>query len=274
MKRTLSILKDFYRTLCWAGNGCRSFWNVSLRFYFSPTEKNLLIGYWYDYHHFCRVVPEGGIDVFLDTRVRGLKVKSIHRLRSARYRQLSSELVNALCSEKILVQFVTYVQSPSPKENCEPLINALLGAWRNCKEFDDPETEQSKQPPGQVEPKPVESEIEWVMSGKGAVGMLNAKAYYIGAELYYELRGEEKKFEQLSWDLVQLRHFIGSQFKIWQLPGTFEELKGYSYKTALTKKPAIRGQLRPPLRQIAKNPEVFGSEVSARAGAILDKFLK
>jgi hypothetical protein len=242
-------------------------------------------------------VPEGGIEEFLDTRVRVLRMEVIHKRRSARYRQLTGDMLYALHSEKILALFVSYIESPSPNENYQGVIRAIRGAWRKREEFEDEveedeveedrveedRVEEDRVEEDRVEEDRVEEDKVQVVdpigpdpAGSGSVQdkLLNARAYYIGAELYHELLGKEQEFVKLSMNLIRLRKFIGEQFDVHQVPRKFDEWKGYSYKTGLTQKAAIRGQLRPPLRQIRDHPEIFGSAVSERARVILDNIPK
>ena len=64
--KTLSFWKPLYRKLGWAMSGVKALWMISIKFYFSPTETNLIVSFWYDYHHFRRVQPDKTIDDYLD----------------------------------------------------------------------------------------------------------------------------------------------------------------------------------------------------------------
>jgi hypothetical protein len=99
---------------------------------------------------------------------------------------------------------------------------------------------------------------------------LPAKAYFIAAELYYELRGQQAEYQVLCRQLPGLTAFVQEKFGVARLPGRFKEFKGYSYKTALTGHNAPKkGQLKPCFRQIANNPQVFGEAIAGRAREIL-----
>jgi hypothetical protein len=115
MKKTLFFWKPAYRVLCWVGRGLKSFWMVAMSFNFSPSERSLLISYWYDYRHYRSVRPERTIDQFLDIRVQDIKRELANPELSAKSRQLYGDLLQALRSERIRVMFVEFLHSSSPR---------------------------------------------------------------------------------------------------------------------------------------------------------------
>jgi hypothetical protein len=77
--------------------------------------------------------------------------------------------------------------------------------------------------------------------------LLNAKAYVIAMQLYFETERREKEFESLRWRLLDLKNFIREQFGVERMPGRLEDFKGYSYIPILEgKHSSKKGQLRMP----------------------------
>ena len=116
MKKTITFWKPVYRGLSWVGKGFKAFWMVGMKFYLSPTEKNLLISYWYDIRHFRRIKPGASIDEYLDSRVRTIKRNMTDMDETARLRQMNGDLFLALKNKRIRTMFVCYLESPSPKD--------------------------------------------------------------------------------------------------------------------------------------------------------------
>ena len=96
----------------------------------------------------------------------------------------------------------------------------------------------------------------------------HAKTFFIAAELHFELKSKVEEFKSFSID--KKAAFVKKQFHTDKLPGTFYELKGYSYKPVmLGDNMSRKGQLKPFFRQIVENPKVFGKAVAQRAQKIL-----
>jgi hypothetical protein len=68
MKTILSFLKPVGDGLDWVRQGFVMFWRVT-KFGFIPTEKNLLLSFWYDYVHFKARRAGADMYLFLDERV-------------------------------------------------------------------------------------------------------------------------------------------------------------------------------------------------------------
>ncbi len=126
---TLSFRKAIYRVtgwVRWVWGGMRSAWLIQ-KFYFSPTEENLLISFWVDHAHYRRVVPKNSVYDFLDTRVRIME-DSINNPDGRRsVRTLERSLLKALHREPVRKIVVDFLESPSPKENYRPVNNKVLG---------------------------------------------------------------------------------------------------------------------------------------------------
>lgn len=287
MKKTLSFWERVYRDLCWAGSGLKAFWRIGPKFYFSPTERNLLVSFWYDYHHFRRVQPEMSIDDYLDWRVRDIKRIVVDLRRSVKTRQLNGDLLQALGDEQIRSMFVGYLRADSPSDH-RPMVAAIRGAWREKGGQDANKgrvTVVSEGQAGEVDERGA-GEVDEGQAGEenepvvdepvGSEGpALQAKAYVIATQLDHELREKESDFEILSRDLPGFVKFVKQHFGVRKLPGTFEKFKGYSYKLILNDRSAPKkGQLRKPFRQIRDHPEIFGEAVAARAAEILRRHFK
>lgn len=294
MKKTLSFWKPVYRDLRWAVNGLKAFWMVSAKFYFSPTERNLLVSFWYDYQHFRRVQPDKSIDEYLDSRVQEIKWNMADMARSLKSRQLYGNLMQALQNKGILSMFVAYLDSASEKEDYPRMAAAIRGAWRaedaqEVTEGNGPGIDMVNEPAveaaneGRVDEvketavdaaneAAVEVEKEPVEHKEAS---LHAKTYVIAAQLDHELKDKASDFEVLSRDLPELMKFVQERFGVKKLPGTFEKFKGYSYRLILDDRNGPKkGQLRKPFRQIRDHPEIFGEAVAEGAGKILNQHFK
>jgi hypothetical protein len=238
---------------------------VAMKFYFSPTEKNLLISYWYDIRHFRRLRPDMTMDEYLDSRVQMIKREMADVDTSAKSRQLNGDLLLALRNKRIRAIFISYLESPSPQEGYRQVAAGIRGVWRMDEEG------------GEAVKKVLTTrEADKEPAAKERSGC-NAKAYVIAAQLYYELEGKGLEFDSVSRNMTELTQFVREQFGVEKLPGTFEKFKGYSYEPILKAKKdrsdPKKGQLKVPFRQIRDHPEVFGEAVAKRAGEIYDQFL-
>jgi hypothetical protein len=270
MKKTLFLGKPVYRGLSWMGDGLKAFWMVAMKFYFSPTEKNLLISYWYDIRHFRRLKPGTTIDEFLDSRVQMIKREMTDTEGSARSRQLNGDLLLALKNKRIRRMFVSYLESTTPREGYHQVAAAIRAAWRL--EGEDAEVVKEERSDRQGT---LNAGEEDKVSARNEERGLNAKAYVIAAQLCFELDGKGMEFDAFSQNIPELIKFVRKQFGVEKLPGTFEKFKGYSYKSILKERSGSKkGQLKMPFRQIRDHPEIFGEEVAARAGEILKNNLR
>lgn len=97
------------------------------------------------------------------------------------------------------------------------------------------------------------------------------RAYVIATHIYLELNNNEMHYETLIRDTTALREFIIARFKAGKLSGRIADMKNFSYKRILAGKntEGAKGQLKPQLKQIASNPEIFGTAVSSFAEKIL-----
>jgi hypothetical protein len=278
MKKTLFFWKPVYRGISWMGDGLKAFWMVAMKFYFSPTEKNLVVSFWYDYQHFRRVQPDKSSDEYLDSRVREIKRNMADLARSVKSRQLNGDLLQALENKRIRSMFVSYLDSPSPREDYRRMAATIRGAWR---------AEGAHEVNGGADlGRDVVNERVVEAADEGGVDEVNeaveskepslhAKAYVIAAQLCFEAKGKGLEFDAFSQNIPELIKFVREQFGVEKLPGTFEKFKGYSYKLILKERSGTKkGQLKMPFRQIRDHPEVFGEEVAARANEILKNNLR
>jgi hypothetical protein len=257
MKTILSFLKPVSKGLDWVRQGLVMFWRVT-KFGFIPTEKNLLPSLWYDFAHFKARRTGADVYSFLDERVAFFKQELEDAENSNKKKQLYRDLLNALHDSRLRKIIIDFLESSPPEDHYLPVLEAMKRAWRDdgMQMIASKETENAK--------KPEKGDLP------GDVPELNAKAYYIAAELYYDLEGQQDEFSVICRQMAELKAFVQKQFKVGQLPGTFDKLKGYTYKGILTgRHTAKKGQLKPHFRQIADNPQVFGEAISGRAREIL-----
>lgn len=232
---------------------------------FIPSQKNVLLSFWYDFDSFKVRRPGATIYTFLDTRVVYIKEKLEDPKNSHRRRQLWGDLLDALHQPRLRKIIIVFLESSPPEDHYLPVVEAMKRAWRDDGEL--PEQPgvpsagvETEQPPGESKEG----------GPPGNPPELMAKTYYIAAELYYELSGRQDEFQVLCRQMDELTAFVKRQFKVARLAGTFDKLKGYTYKAVLTGRDAAKkGQLRPHFRQIADNPQVFGEAITGRAREIL-----
>lgn len=99
-----------------------------------------------------------------------------------------------------------------------------------------------------------------------------ARTYVIATHIYLEINNNEPHYETLIRDVTALKEFIAAKFKASKLPGRIADMKNFSYKKIVQSKSneGAKGQLKPQLKQIANNPEIFGKEVSTFAERIIE----
>ncbi|MEO6001192.1 MAG: hypothetical protein ABIN89_30350 [Chitinophagaceae bacterium] len=85
-----------------------------------------------------------------------------------------------------------------------------------------------------------------------------------------EINNNELQYETLIRDTSALKEFIAAKFKTAKISDRIADMKNFSYKKLPQRKnnTAARGQLKPQLKQIISNPQIFSSEVSEFAGKI------
>ena len=97
------------------------------------------------------------------------------------------------------------------------------------------------------------------------------RTYVIATHIYLEINNNELHYETLVRDTTALKEFIVSKFKPSKLSDRISNMKNFSYKKTLHGKnnDATKGQLKPQLKQIAANPQIFGKAVSSFAENII-----
>lgn len=97
------------------------------------------------------------------------------------------------------------------------------------------------------------------------------RIYVIATHMFLEINNNEIHYETLIRDTTALREFITAKFKANKIAGRIADMKNFSYKKILYGKntTGAKGQLMPQIEQIAGNPEIFGTDVSAFAENIL-----
>ena len=278
MKKTLSFWKSFSGRVRSVGRGLRVFWMAD-KFEWFPSEENLLISFWYDWAHYRYIRPNHTIDQFINRRIASLEEYVNNPKNKEFKRMLKRVFLKALDRERIREMAVDFLESYPPEHHYAALMEAIWSAWRTDereigavlvgvrhKEADDEKKE------GKV--VNTDREEGQAIGQAGLVGgggrPLNAKTYVIAVQLYFEVEGREEEFGALSSQVPEMIKFIKVHFGVENLPGRMEEFKGYSYKKGLQERSsAKKGQLRPPFKQIAQHPEIFGKAVAERAQEIL-----
>jgi hypothetical protein len=102
------------------------------------------------------------------------------------------------------------------------------------------------------------------------------RTYLIATHIYLEINHNELHYETLVRDITALKEFITAKFGAQRISGRIADMKSFSYKKILIGKnnEGAKGQLKPQLKQIATNPEVFGEPVSAFAEDILKQYFQ
>ena len=269
MKTILSFLKPVSNGLDWVRQGLVMFWRVT-RVGFFPSEKNLLLSFWYDFVHFKARSADPTVYAFLDNRVVYIKRVLEDPDNSSKKKQLYRDLLDALHQPRLLEIFIDFLESSPPEDHYLPVVEAMRRAWRD----EGAPVEQPDVPSAgpEVERSPEESKEG---APPGDTPRINAKTYFIATELYYDLAARQDEFQVLCRQLPELAAFVQEKFGVTRLPGRFKEFKGYSYKTALKDHDtSIKGQLKPHFRQIVNNQKVFGEAIVSRAREILAEHFK
>jgi hypothetical protein len=272
MKRTLSFLKPVFDGLKWAGQGVSAMWRIG-RFDYFPTEKNLLLSYWYDFRHFKRVAAGSTMYDFLDSRVVYIKRELEKADLSSKKRQMYRDFLGALHEPKLRERIIKFFESPNPEEHCKPLIDMIKAAWRMGEWVKAPSIAGLSEPfassAAVAEPETEKDEV--VRPDEKPA--LDAKTYVVAAEIHFELVGKTADYIKLSKHAPKLAGFVKRKFGVSQLPGSFRRLREYSYMKVLEEKNNSRlGQLRRNFNQIIEHPEIFGPAIVKRAEKILDDY--
>lgn len=286
MKTTLFFWNPISRRLRAIGAELKLMWIVMVKFERAKSQQVLLPCFWYDYYHIRRVQPDWTIEYFLDLRVEELKRVVANLKKSARKRQLIKDLLDALCDTTARGIILDYLKGPSP-DNYEAAVEAIRSLWRRDEravmgERGGMSVTRDSDPPEEEDGRAVGVSEEVVTrhapddSSNGPVREekvkpLFAKTYIIAVQLWHEKEGKISELESLFRRLPRLKCFIREKFNVDKLPARLEDFRDFSYRPILEQKNgAKKGQLRPPLRQIAQHPEIFGKRVAAMAQEILD----
>jgi hypothetical protein len=127
--KTLSIWKVVRDEWCWFGRELRSYWRIS-KFQVFPTEKNLLISYWYEYDYFKRLRPNETVYRFLDDLVRAIEERLEVQEKNTTALRLSRYFLRALQYGRIRQLFISFLESGLPEESWRPVMEAVRSAWR------------------------------------------------------------------------------------------------------------------------------------------------
>jgi hypothetical protein len=264
MKTFLSFFRAVRGFAGWVGQGVVMFWRVS-KFELKPTEKNLLVSFWYDFAHYTNVKPVATLTDFLDSRIVNFKRVIEDPDAGPKKKQMYRDLLNALYNRSIRVDIISFLQAPAPAEGCQALIDKIYGAWR---------AEEGKEEVVEERPLIKQMPAKRTESDKrDKAAAFSARTYVIAAAIHHELDGRETEFRRLCREKDGLENFVKERFSVGQLPGTFEKFKRFDYRDVLKgANESKKGQLRPCFQQIMEHPEVFGRAISTRAGQIFEKY--
>jgi hypothetical protein len=276
--KLLSFLKPLSRGPRWLGQWVLLIWRAG-KFGVFPSGKNLLVSFWYDFIYYKKVIPEATAYAFLDQRVAEYEIDLRQDGLSRYKKQLRGQLLKALYNPRLRSNIITFLESPNPEESYLPLWDEIKGVWR----LDEEEQTKPLSVERPQEPKPADvSSRNLEVAGPETVkkkakkpsSRPDARTYVIAADIYFELAGKQVEFRKLIQDTGDLKEFLQEKFGMTHVPETFKDLRKYSYMEVINNgSDAERGQLKPQLRQIVKNPNIFGEAIAKRARKLLDDYL-
>ena len=107
------------------------------------------------------------------------------------------------------------------------------------------------------------------------VPKINTRTYIIASQIYFEVRNESSEFATLKANLQELKNFIRKQFNVSKLSERISEndIRYYDYAKIVSSKnnDSEKGQLKPQLKQVSDNPQIFGEEISSFAAQVIIK---
>jgi len=275
-------------------------WHAS-KFDFLPGKSNFLESTWYGCIGWKKLRHGRTTLQYLDYLVKDIETKLSNPRLSVIRRPILEDFNKALYHPGIREEIVLFLNTAAFSwEDSQQLWEKIHAAWRtpaasthamtipvlskdatgsgvemfrgevSASEVSTGELSAGEVPAGEVSAGEVP--VGEVSAGEVPAGELHAKTYAIAAHISFELAGKEPEFEALSHDLALLDKFIREQFRVKKLPGTFSNLKGYSYKRILEgKNISKKGQLKPCLRQIFDHPQVFGEDISHHARQLFNE---
>jgi hypothetical protein len=270
-----------------------------IKFDLFPTEKTLLQYAWYHHRHLLAVKAGSTTGSYLDDKLTWHEHQLANPDLSWEKRRIFQKFNHSVYDPTLYEEIISFLNTPSfSKFICvglaEKLRSAVRPGLRVAQTPKDKITTDFKNSPEAVDAglnaQPVDQSpgAQPVDQSPGAepadesliaepveqtqFPTLRARTYAIATQLWFECQGKESEYETLSRHLLNFEAFVKEKFGPPQLPGTFAEQKGYSYKTTLKDKNASKkGQLKPCFREIIGNPHIFGEEISARAQIIMDE---
>jgi hypothetical protein len=122
--------------------------------------------------------------------------------------------------------------------------------------------------------EPIQEETAQAPSHAGSETIVT-RAYVIAADIHHELYRTSKEYEELKSSRPKYVEFLRQQFRVEKLAGRIYELRNFDFRPILKDKTETRrGQLKPQLEQIAKNPSIFGEKVSQYVEDLLKKYFE
>ncbi len=125
----LSFLKPLTRGPRWLGQWVLLIWRAG-KFGVFPSQKNLLVSFWYDFIYYKKLIPEATAYTFLDQRVAEYESDWAQEGLSRYKKQLKGQLFRALYNPRLRTDIITFLESPNPEENYLPLWDEIKSVWR------------------------------------------------------------------------------------------------------------------------------------------------
>jgi hypothetical protein len=274
MKRTLSFLKPVLDGLRWVHGGLLIFWRAG-RFEYFPTQRNLLLSFWYGFVHYKAVKKGATVLNYLDSWVifakRGLENNDL----ASKKKQMYRDLLGALRDPRTRPSIIEFLESPNPEQHCQPIIDMIRAAWRMGEEAKPASLAGMPVPPSLPAAETGSTTSKDIVAAPEGEPVLDAKAYVIATEIYFDLANKHDDYLKISGHSGQLAEFVKREFRVSRLPTSFRRQREFSYKKIWEDKNYHKlGQLRRPFNQIIDHPEIFGKGIAVRARQILeDKIL-
>ena len=244
----------------------------------------------FKFHHFrflSKDDPTVSTSLYLDNLFSEIK-NEIADEKSVNKKSLTLAVVKRILENKEAKQQMMVLfekgQTAANKEQIKQFldqVNILLNASTEAVQIiQEPmaQPEQNISPQEITQPEEIDqsepnNQPELIAGNKNHIhfAKVYARTYIIATHIYLEINNNELHYKELIWDIPALKEFIIEKFKAPTIAGTIDDMKGFSYKEILSGKnnSNVQGQLKSQIKQISKNPAIFGADVSAFAEHIL-----
>ncbi len=219
---------------------------------FHPSPLNFIKSKWYHFHFCKKDDPTITAALYLDNLADELKHEKVKQTsvnkKSLTLSVIKKILENKEAKQKAIILF----------EKKEADLNKEIKMFlENVASLIHPSLEEKKQ---------FTDEKETVTSEQ-----FPARTYIIATHMFLEINHNELHYETLIRDTSALKEFITATFKTAKISDRIADMKNFSYKKLLQRKnnTGAQGQLKPQLKQIISNPQIFGKDVSEFAADVL-----